>query len=83
MSVQETKSLDVPNLELKGLVFYGNKHGYAKLLVPEQFCTIKRSWKSEERCTAILFGTTMEMAVICSTLEEESGNVRGMHLQCG
>ena len=30
------------------------KHGYATLLAPEQFCTIKRSWKSEERCTAIL-----------------------------
>ena len=29
----------------------------------KQFCTIKISWKFEERCTAILFGTTLVMAV--------------------
>ena len=54
---------NVFNLELKGVVCYGNKHGYATLLFPEQFCTIKRSWGSEEICTAILFGTTMVSAV--------------------
>ena len=66
LSVQEIKSWDVPNLELQGFVRYGNKHGYATLLVPEQFCTIKRSWESEERCTAVLFGTAMVMAVYAS-----------------
>ena len=50
-------------MELKGFVCYGNKLGYATLLVSEKFCTIKRSWEPEERCTAILFGTTMVMAV--------------------
>ena len=44
LSVQETKSLDIPNLEIKWFVCYGNKHGYATLLVSEQFCTITRSW---------------------------------------
>ena len=63
LSVQETKSWDVPNLELKGFVCYRDKHGYATLLVPEQFCTVERTWTSEERCRAILFGTTMVMAV--------------------
>ena len=38
---------------------YGGKSGFATLLVSEQFCTKKRSWKSEERCTAILFRTTL------------------------
>ena len=63
LSVQETRSWDVPNLELKGFVCYGDKHGHPTLLVLEQFCTMKRSWESEERCTAILFGTTMVMTV--------------------
>ena len=55
------RSWDVPDLELKGFVCYGNSHGHATLLVSEQFCTVKRSWECEERCTAILFGTTMVM----------------------
>ena len=33
------------------------------MLVSEHFCILERSWKFEERCTAILFGTTMVMAV--------------------
>ena len=53
------------NLELSGCACYGSKSGFAKLSVPEQFCTSNKSWKSEEkeRCTAILFGTTLVMAV--------------------
>ena len=35
-------------------------------LVSKQFCTIKRSWRHEERCTAILFGSTLVMAVYAS-----------------
>ena len=50
-------------VELPGYVCYGIKSGFATLLVCRQFCTIKRSWKFEERCTAILFGTTLVMAV--------------------
>ena len=63
LSIQETKSWDVPNLELSGYVCYGSKSGFATLLVPKLFCTNKRSWKFEERCAPILFGTTMVMAV--------------------
>ena len=62
LSIQETKSWDVPNLELSGYVSYGSKSGFATMLVPKQVCTIKRSWKFEEKCTAIVFGTTMVMA---------------------
>ena len=53
----------MPNLELPEYVCNGRKSGFTTLLVPKEFCTNKRSWKSEERCTAILFGTTMAMAV--------------------
>ena len=63
LSVEETRSCDVPILELKGFVCYGDTHGHPTLLFPEQFCTMKRSWESEERCTATLFGTTMVMTV--------------------
>ena len=62
LSIQETYSWDVPNLGLPGYVCYGSKSGFASLLVSEQFCTVKRSWKFAERCTAILFGTTLVMA---------------------
>ena len=57
-----SRSRDVTNLELPGFVWYGSKSGFATLLVSEQFCTLKRSWNFEERCAAILFGTTLVMA---------------------
>ena len=63
LSIQETMSWDVPNLELPGNVGYGSTSGFATLLVSEQLCTNMRSWKFEERCAAILFGTTLVMAV--------------------
>ena len=40
----------------------GNKNGNASLLVSDKFSTIKTSWETEERCTGILFGTTMVMS---------------------
>ena len=50
-------------LSSKVVVCHGNKNDYASLLVSDKFSTIKRSWETEERCTAILFGTTMVMSV--------------------
>ena len=38
LSFQET--WDIPNLELKGFVCYGNKNGYASLQVSDNFSTI-------------------------------------------
>ena len=48
-SIQETKSWDVPNLSVPGHVCYGSKSGFAALLVSDQLCTIRRSWRFEER----------------------------------
>ena len=45
LSILETKSWDVTNLELLGYVCYGSTSGFATLLVSTQFCTIERSWK--------------------------------------
>ena len=50
-------------------------------LVPKEFCTIKRSWKPEEICAAILLGTTMVMTLYAPD-SKKSGNVRGLRLQC-
>ena len=38
VSIQETKTLDVLNLELPGIVCYGSESGFATLLVSERFC---------------------------------------------
>ena len=62
-SILETKCWDVPNLELLGYVRHGSKFGFATLWVSKQFCTIQRAWRHEERCTAILFGSILVMAV--------------------
>ena len=78
LSVQETKTCDIPNLELKGFMCYGNKYGYASLLVSDKFSTIKRSRETEERCTAIPFGTTIVMSVY----PPDSKKSLEMHEEC-
>ena len=45
---QETRSWNVPELQLLGCVCYGGKFGLATLVVVDQFFQIKRSWRSEE-----------------------------------
>ena len=62
-SIQETTSWDVLNLNLRGNVCCGSKFGFATLTVSDQFCNIKRSWRLEERCIAVLFEATLAMAV--------------------
>ena len=70
-SVQEIKSWDVTSLELLEFVCYGSESGFATMLVSEQFCTIKRSRRHEERCTPILFGSTLVMAVYAPDSSED------------
>ena len=53
----------MPNLELLGGVCYGRKFGLATLVVSDQFFRKRRSWRFEERCTAVLFGAVLVMAV--------------------
>ena len=62
-STHETKSWDVPSLTLPGYVCCGSKSGFATLLVSKQICTIKRSWRHEERRTANLFWSALVMDV--------------------
>ena len=53
----------MPNLKLPGYVCSGSKFGLATVVVSGHFFKIKRSWRSEERCTAVLFGAVFVMAV--------------------
>ena len=62
-SIQKTRSWDVHDLKLLGDVCCGSKFGLATLLVSDHFCTIEGSWEFEERCAAVLFQTTLVMAV--------------------
>ena len=48
-------------------------YGLATLMVSDQFFKIKGSWRFEERCTAVLFGTTLVMAVYAVDFGEDSG----------
>ena len=70
--IQETRSWNVPELKLPGHVCYGSKMGLATLVVSDQFFKIKRSWRFEERCTAVLFGAVFYDRV-CSGLQERFG----------
>ena len=51
------------NLSLLGFVFSGGKFGLTTLDVSDRFCNAQRSWRSEERCTAVLFESVFVMAV--------------------
>ena len=43
--------------------WFGCKFGLTTLVVSDRFCKIQRSWRSEESCTAVLFGTVRVMSV--------------------
>ena len=59
-ALQETRSSDVQNLSLLG-VFSHNGHHIRG--VRSFFCKLQRSWRSEERCTAVLFESVVVMNV--------------------
>ena len=67
MNRQQSSDISVIKEKLLGLarwrnVCHGGKVGLATLLASKQFCTTMRSWRFEDRCTAVLFGTTLEVA---------------------
>ena len=51
------------NLKLLGYVCCGSKFGFYTLVVFGSVFKRKRSWRSEERCAAFLFGTVSGVAV--------------------
>ena len=71
LALQETRFWDTPCLTLPGFVIYGRPFGLATLLVSDRFFKIKRSWCTEERCTAVLFGSVMVMSVYAPDCKKE------------
>ena len=49
--------------ELDCFFWVGTKFGLNTLVVSDLFCKIQRSWRFEERCTAVLCGSAFVMAV--------------------
>ena len=81
-SIQETRTWDVP------------KPGVARIRVLRWQCWArhlvcfvsvlqnKRSWKLEERCTAVLFCNHFGDGCLRSGLREKLGIYEGIHLEC-
>ena len=51
--------------------------GAATLLVSSQICNVQKSWCSEERCTAVLFGPVMVVNVFAPIQPGASRDTRG------
>ena len=58
LALQETRSWDGEEVHVPGLVVYENVSGLTTLIVPDSLCNVQRTWRSEERCAAVLFGFT-------------------------
>ena len=46
-----------------GHIVYGTDHGRTAILCPREVNHFRRSWVDNERCTAILVGSTMLLSV--------------------
>ena len=79
-SLQETRSWDVPNLKSLDYVCYGRQiltlHFGGSDSFPEQ---MKRSWRSEQLCAAVISGTIFVMTVYASPKHECVWNI---HQEC-
>ena len=58
LALQETRSWDVEEMHVPGFVVYENVSGLTTLIVSDRLCNSQRTWRSEERCAAVLFGFT-------------------------
>ena len=58
LALQETRSWDVEEMTVPGIVVYENVSGLTTLFVSDILCNVQRTWRSEERCAAVLFGFT-------------------------
>ena len=59
LALQEPTSWDVENLCLSGFVFHGCKTCSTAAFVSDQIRSVQMSWRTEQRCTAVLFKSVM------------------------
>ena len=60
---QETGSWDTEKMHFPGFVLCGQKSTLTMKLVSGRLCDVQRTWWSEERWKAVLFGFTMVMSM--------------------
>ena len=58
LALQETWSWDVEEMYVPGFVVSENVSGLTTLIVSDRLFYVQRTWRSEERCAAVLFGFT-------------------------
>ena len=58
LALRETRSWDVEEMHVPGLVVPEYVFGLTSLLVSDRLCNVQRTWRSEEWCAAVLFGFT-------------------------
>ena len=56
--LQETRSWDGEEMHVPGFVGYEDVSGLTTLIVSDRLCNVQGTWRSEERCAAVLFGFT-------------------------
>ena len=62
-ALQETDHWTISAMNVPGYVVYGTDHGRTAMLCPREVNHFRRSWVDNERCTAILVGSTMLFSV--------------------
>ena len=70
-ALQETDNLMTSAMNVAGYIVYGNDLGRTAILCPREVNHFRRSWIDNERCTAIMVGSTMLLSVyiyICRTV---------------
>ena len=78
MNRQRSSVISVIKQKLLGLA---RVHAHATLSVSDEFCKIKRSWRFEQRCTEVLFETTLVMAVYAPDSSKGMGLYKTFHLE--
>ena len=58
LELQQTSSWNAEEMHVPGFVVYENVSGLTTLIVSDRLCNAQRTWRSEERCAAVLFEFT-------------------------
>ena len=62
-ALQETDIWTTSKMNVPGCIVYGRDHRRTAILCPREVCHLRRSWVDHERCTAVLVGSSMLLAV--------------------
>ena len=80
LALQKTRSWNAEEMRVPGFFVDGSEFGLTSLLVSDHFCNAQKTWRSDERCTAVLFGFSMVCMLL--TREKTLKNTRSSKLLC-